>query len=115
VGENSERLAGHLDSWIAPAIMLVSLLVALLLNRERLGVRQAGVLLAGLGCLGVAVWFGMVLATGGLANPKPAVIPLDHAKPVLLWLQAAAAEPATAAARQSRDSIAQATSRYARS
>ena len=91
VADNSDRLPGHIDSWIALAIIVSSLAIAWALNNEKPAVRMAGTFLAALGCFAVAAWFVAVLSTGIVDHPKPAVIPVDAAKPALLWLQALAA------------------------
>jgi cytochrome b561 len=87
-GDNSERLAGNIDSWIALGMILLSLIVAWSLNGERQATRKAGIVLAGLGCLGITAWFVTVNASGVLDAPKAAVTPLDAAKPTLLVIQA---------------------------
>lgn len=86
---DSERLSGNVDSWIALGIMFLSALVAWSINHERAGPRKAGVILAGLACLGVSGWFAAILASDIMSNPKPPIIALSRANPAVLWLQAA--------------------------
>jgi len=84
----SERQPGNLESWIAVAILLTSVLTAWFLNHTAPKVRVIGTLLAASGCFAVAAWFVLyVLGSGFLENPKPNQTPLDSAKPALLWIQ----------------------------
>ena len=84
----SPRLEGNLDSWVALAIVAVSLITAACLNWVSPKIRSIGAILASLGCFGVALWFFFfVMNTGFLENPKPNQTPLDSAKPALLWMQ----------------------------
>ncbi|WP_108789003.1 cytochrome b/b6 domain-containing protein [Erythrobacter sp. Alg231-14] len=76
------------DSWIAIAIVAISVLTAWLMNTRAPKVRAFGTLLAALGCFAVVVWFANILGTGVLENPKPNQTPMDSAKPVLMWGQA---------------------------
>ena len=83
------RMAGNMDSWIALAIVLTSVITAWAINYSAPKVRVFGTLLAALGCFTVVAWFFIyVVNTGFLENPKPHQTPLDSAKPVLLWIQA---------------------------
>lgn len=79
------------ESWIALAIVVVSILTAWLMNTRAPKVRAFGTLLAAFGCLAVVTWFAGALGTGVLENPKPNQTPMDSAKPALLWAQASAA------------------------
>ncbi|MEM9624518.1 MAG: cytochrome b/b6 domain-containing protein, partial [Pseudomonadota bacterium] len=84
----STRLDGDLESWVAIGIVLSSLLTAWCMNAAAPKVRSLGTLLGAAGCFAVALWFfGFVLGTGFLENPKPNQTPLDSAKPALLWMQ----------------------------
>ncbi|MEP3421274.1 MAG: cytochrome b [Erythrobacter sp.] len=76
------------DSWIAIAIVAISVLTAWLMNTRAPKVRAFGTLLAALGCFAIVVWFANILGTGVLENPKPNQTPMDSAKPVLMWGQA---------------------------
>ena len=83
------RMAGNIDSWIALAIVITSVITAWAINYSAPKVRVFGTLLAALGCFTVAAWFLIyVVNTGFLENPKPNQTPLDSAKPALLWIQA---------------------------
>ncbi|MGB2045719.1 MAG: cytochrome b [Porticoccaceae bacterium] len=83
------RMAGNIDSWIALAIVVTSVITAWAINYSAPKVRVFGTLLAALGCFTVAAWFLIyVVNTGFLENPKPNQTPLDSAKPALLWIQA---------------------------
>ena len=83
------RMAGNIDSWIALAIVITSVITAWAINYSAPIVRVFGTLLAALGCFTVAAWFLIyVVNTGFLENPKPNQTPLDSAKPALLWIQA---------------------------
>ena len=83
------RMEGNMDSWIALAIVLTSVITAWAINYSAPKVRVFGTLLAALGCFTVAAWFLIyVVNTGFLENPKPNQTPLDSAKPALLWIQA---------------------------
>lgn len=86
------RLAGDIESWIALAIVLTSVLTAWALNYSTPKVRVFGTVLAALGCFAIAAWFFFfVTGSGFLENPKPNQTPLDSAKPTLLWMQATVA------------------------
>lgn len=87
--EPTVRLASNIDSWIAFAIVVISLATAWTMNNHAPRVRAFGTLLAALGCISIAAWFFFfVINTGFLENPKPNQTPLDSAKPILLWSQA---------------------------
>jgi cytochrome b561 len=79
------------ESWIALAIVVVSILTAWLMNTRAPKVRAFGTLLAALGCFAVVAWFVGAIETGVLEGPKPNQTPMDSAKPALLWAQAGAA------------------------
>lgn len=86
------RLPGNIESWIALAIVLTSILTAWAINYSAPKVRVFGTVLAALGCLTVAAWFFFfVISSGFLEQPKPNQTPLDSAKPALLWMQAVVA------------------------
>jgi len=88
----STRMEGDLDSWVALAMVFASLVTAWCMNAASSTVRALGTLLASLGCLGIAIWFfGFVMGTGFLENPKPNQTPLDSAKPAILWAQGSVA------------------------
>ena len=85
----SPRIEGNIDSWIALAIVITSILTAWTMNYSAPRVRVFGTLLAALGCLAVAAWFFFFVTNSGfLEAPKPNQTPLDSAKPTLLWTQA---------------------------
>ncbi len=79
------------ESWIALAIVVVSILTAWLMNTRAPKVRSFGTLLAALGCFAVVGWFVGVIGTGVLEDPKPNQTPMDSSKPALLWAQGGAA------------------------
>lgn len=88
----SVRLAGNLDSVIALAIVITSIVTAWSLNYSVPKVRVIGTLLAASACFAVATWFFFfVMGTGFLEHPKPNQTPLDSAKPALLWVQSSIA------------------------
>lgn len=82
-----QRMANHVDSWIALIIALSSLLITYTLNHVAPRIRTMGTILAALGCFAVVGWFIYVLNTGVLANPKKPIFPLDGYKPLFLWVQ----------------------------
>ncbi|MEM7704498.1 MAG: cytochrome b [Pseudomonadota bacterium] len=88
--EEYHRLPGHIDSWIALAIVVTSLLIAAGLNSAAPAVRTAGTVLAALGCLSVCGWFLMVKGTGIFEAPREALFPSDAIKPKVLTVLAAA-------------------------
>ena len=61
------------------------------MNYQAPKVRAFGTVLAALGCFAVVAWFVQILGTGIIDDPKPNQTPMDSAKPVLMWLQAALA------------------------
>ncbi len=81
----------NFESWIALAIVVMSLVTAWSMNYRTPEVRAFGTMLAALGCFAVVGWFVLVLGTGVLDDPKPNQAPMDSAKPALLWMQAALA------------------------
>ena len=90
--EPSVRLAGNVDSWIALAIVVTSVITAWSMNYSAPRVRVIGTVLAASGCFAVAAWFFFfVIGTGFLEYPKPNQTPLDSAKPSLLWIQSSIA------------------------
>ena len=88
-GLGYHRLDGHIDSWLALAIVVVSVLVAVALNHAAPAIRTAGTVLAACGCLSVTLWFGWAYSTGIVSNPKPPVVPPNALNPMLLWIIAA--------------------------
>ena len=82
--EHYYRLPGHIDSWIALAIVIASLLIAAGLNHSRPGVRTAGTGLAALGCLAVFAWFVLVKGTGIFEAPREPLFPSDAIRPTVL-------------------------------
>ena len=77
----------HFESLIAIAVVAMAGLTALLLNHQNPKLRATGTSLAALSCFGIVVWFGTVLNSGVLENPKPYQVPMDAIKPALLWAQ----------------------------
>lgn len=91
----TQRIAGHLDSWAALIIVVSAMAVAWLLNVKEAKFRALGTALAALCCAAVAGWFFLfVVNTGFLESPKPNQTPLDSAKPALLLGQAMVAAAA---------------------
>ena len=85
----TQRIAGHLDSWAALVIVASAMTVAWLLNVKEGRLRALGTAFSALCCAAVAGWFFLfVVDTGFLENPKPNQTPLDSAKPALLFGQA---------------------------
>ena len=81
----------HFESLIALAVVLVAFATAFLLNHASPKLRAFGTALAALSCFGIVVWFGNVVSSGILADPKPFQAPMDAWKPTLLWFQASIA------------------------
>ena len=78
----------HFESLIALAIISLAFAISFLLNHASPKWRAAGTLLSALSCFGIVAWFGFVLASGVIENPKPFQAPMDAFKPTLLWSQA---------------------------
>lgn len=78
----------HFESMITLAVVLMAFAIAWLLNHASPKWRAIGTSLAALSCFGIVAWFGSVLASGVLENPKPFQAPMDAFKPTLLWIQA---------------------------
>jgi cytochrome b561 len=81
----------HFESLIAACIVTAAVLTAIFLNHASPKIRAFGTLLASLECFCIVIWFGFVLSTGVLEDPKPQQAPMDAIKPALLWLQTVAA------------------------
>lgn len=77
----------HFGSWVALGIIITAVLMSWLLNHAAPNVRALGTLLAAIACFSLVIWFGSILSTGILENPKPNQTPMDSAKPILLWMQ----------------------------
>jgi len=88
LGTNSERLAYHLDSWLSLIIIVSALLISVALNHTVPAIRTMGAFLTAVGCFILVGWFGFVVDSGILDNPRPVRLPVDGAKPALLWIQA---------------------------
>ena len=82
------RLPYHLDSWIALAMTIAAIAIAVMLNGRGARVRTLGTLLASLACLMSVVWFLLVMQTGILESPKISSFPTNNAKPAMLWILA---------------------------
>ncbi|MEM9739084.1 MAG: cytochrome b [Pseudomonadota bacterium] len=77
IGVNDHRMPFHLDSIIALGLLAYSLMIAVLMNHARPGLRVMGIWGAALGCLGVAagaIWLQLV---GAYAETAPIIIPTD--------------------------------------
>lgn len=77
----------HFGSWLAFGIIITAILISWLLNHNASKVRALGTLLTAITCFALVIWFGGILSTGILENPKPNQTPMDSAKPILLWIQ----------------------------
>lgn len=77
----------HFESMIAFAVVAVAFAISVLLNHASPKWRALGTSLAALTCFGIVAWFGSVVASGVLGNPKPFQAPMDAFKPTLLWSQ----------------------------
>jgi cytochrome b561 len=77
----------HFESLITLAIVLFAGIIAWLLNHSSAKFRAIGTYFSGLACIVIVVWFYFALQTGVLNNPKPHQVPMDAAKPVLMWIQ----------------------------
>jgi cytochrome b561 len=86
-----EGMLPHFESWIALAIVLYAVFAAWLLNHANPKTRSIGTAMGAFACFGIVLWFGAVLGTGVFENPKPYQVPMDAAKPALLWIQAGVA------------------------
>ncbi|MEM7281427.1 MAG: cytochrome b [Pseudomonadota bacterium] len=83
--EEYHRLAGHIDSWIALAIIVSSMVIAYTLNHSAPAVRTSGSVLAAVGCFSVVAWFVFARGTGFFEAPREALFPSDAIKPQILW------------------------------
>lgn len=81
----------HFESMITLAVVLTAFAISVSLNHASPKWRAIGTALAALSCFGIMAWFGSVLASGVLENPKPFQAPMDAFKPTLLWSQAGVA------------------------
>ncbi|NNC37941.1 MAG: cytochrome b [Acidimicrobiales bacterium] len=77
----------HFESVITLAIIMTAFLIAWLLNHAKPKARALGTSLSALACFGIVAWFGAVLGTGVIQNPKEFQVPMDAWKPALLWMQ----------------------------
>lgn len=84
---STQQVPGQLGSWFALGIIITAALTAWLMNSSAPKMRAFGTLLAALGCFSIVLWFGDILETGVLENPKPNQTPMDSAKPILLMIQ----------------------------
>ena len=82
--EHYYRLPGHIDSWIALAIVVASLLIAAGLNHSKPAVRTTGTGLAALGCFAVFAWYLIVKNTGIFESPREPLFPTDSIRPAVL-------------------------------
>lgn len=82
-----EELLPHFESLITLAIVLFAGIIAWLLNHSSAKFRATGTGLSALACIAIVVWFYFALQTGVLDNSKPHQVPMDAAKPILMWTQ----------------------------
>jgi cytochrome b561 len=86
-GSTPAGLLPHFESLITLAIVLLAGLIAWLLNHNSAKFRATGTGFSALACIAIVVWFYFALQTGVLDNPKPNQVPMDAAKPILMWTQ----------------------------
>jgi cytochrome b561 len=87
-GESTpEGFLPHFESLITLAIVLFAGIIAWLLNHSSAKLRATGSGFSALACIAIVVWFYFALQTGVLDNPKPFQVPMDAAKPILMWTQ----------------------------
>jgi len=87
-GESTpEGLLPHFESLITLAIVLFAGIIAWLLNHSSAKFRATGTAFSAIACIAIVVWFYFALQTGVLNNPKPFQVPMDAAKPILMWTQ----------------------------
>jgi cytochrome b561 len=77
----------HFESLIALAVVFFAGITAWLLNHGSATFRATGTSFSALACIAIVVWFYFALQTGVLDNPTPHQVPMDAAKPVLMWTQ----------------------------
>lgn len=77
----------HFESLITLAIVVFAGIIAWLLNHSSAKLRAIGTYFSALACIAIVIWFYFALQTGVLDNPKPHQVPMDAAKPVLMWIQ----------------------------
>ncbi|MEM1112781.1 MAG: cytochrome b [Pseudomonadota bacterium] len=85
---NDHRLAYHMDSWIALAITLAALVIAIGLSHRSARVRAYSTALAAIACGLTVLWLFFTFSTGIMENPRPALFPTDGIKPTVLYVQA---------------------------
>ena len=86
-GSTPAGLLPHFESLITLAIVLFAVIIAWLLNHSSAKFRATGTGFSALACIAIVVWFYFALQTGVLNNPKPHQVPMDAAKPILMWTQ----------------------------
>lgn len=87
-GESTpEGLLPHFESLITLAIVLFAGIIAWLLNHSSAKFRAIGTAFSAIACIVIVVWFYFALQTGVLDNPKSFQVPMDAAKPILMWTQ----------------------------
>ncbi|MEP3734099.1 cytochrome b [Parasphingorhabdus sp.] len=82
-----DGLLPHFESLIALGIVVGAVAIAWLLNHRAPKSRAFGTFLAAVACFAIVILFALVPQTGVLENPKPHRVPMDVAKPTLLWIQ----------------------------
>jgi hypothetical protein len=82
-----EGFLPHFESLITLAIVLLAGIIAWLLNHSSAKLRATGTGFSAIACIATVVWFYFALQTGMLDNPKPHQVPMDAAKPILMWTQ----------------------------
>lgn len=77
IGVNDHRMPFHLDSIIALGLLAYSLVIAVLMNHSRPGVRVAGIWGAAIGSLAVAASIIWLQTIGAFDRTAPVIVPFD--------------------------------------
>lgn len=84
IGVNDHRMPFHLDSIIALGLLAYSLIVAVMMNHARPGMRVAGIWGAAIGCLAIAASVIWLQSIGALDKTAPALLPTDKLDATLM-------------------------------
>ena len=77
IGVNDHRMPFHLDSIIALGLLAYSLVIAVLMNHARPGMRAAGIWGAAIGSLAIAASIIWLQAVGAFDRTAPVIVPFD--------------------------------------